>query len=257
MSVGSPPRSSYDRIAHLYDVDMARNMPFDDVGFYVGVSKSSGGRTLELGCGNGRILLELLARGIDAWGIDHSARMLEALRGKAAVRGLPLRVCQMDARALGLACGFDVVLCPYSLVTYMAASEDVARMLGESRRVLKPHGALVVDAFVPRPVTDTEEFRADYRREYDGGVLARSKRVRPIAPRINRIERRYEVLSVDGRVQERIDTAEDIQPFEPAQLVDALHDAGFVVESRWWNYSSPEPIDEAQFFTVVSRKDAR
>src|SRR5206468_3078186 len=58
---------SYERIAHWYDVDMARNMPFDDVAFYLGVSANKGGRVLELGCGNGRILLELLARGIDAF----------------------------------------------------------------------------------------------------------------------------------------------------------------------------------------------
>ena len=34
------------------------------------------GAVLGLGCGNGRVLLPLLARGIDAIGIDRSAGML-------------------------------------------------------------------------------------------------------------------------------------------------------------------------------------
>src|SRR5262245_60047753 len=68
--------SQYDRIAHLYDVDMARNMAFDDADFYTRVCAKVGGRVLEMGCGNGRILFALLRAGIDAVGIDGSANML-------------------------------------------------------------------------------------------------------------------------------------------------------------------------------------
>ena len=63
-------RASYDSIAHLYDTDMARNMPFDDVALYADVAQRAGGGVLEVGCGNGRILIELVARGIDAIGVD-------------------------------------------------------------------------------------------------------------------------------------------------------------------------------------------
>ena len=82
---------TYDRIAQWYDVDMARNMPFDDIGMYAGLAASAGGRVLELGCGNGRILLELMGSGIDAYGIDCSEAMLGRLREKATPRGLAPR----------------------------------------------------------------------------------------------------------------------------------------------------------------------
>jgi hypothetical protein len=42
------PAAAYDRIAHLYDVDMARNMPFDDVALYAQICCDEGGRALEL-----------------------------------------------------------------------------------------------------------------------------------------------------------------------------------------------------------------
>ena len=79
-------RPAYDRIAHLYDVDMAQNMPFDDGGFYARVCRAQGGRVLELGCGNGRILLGLIGAGIDATGVDGSAGMLRQLERKAAAQ---------------------------------------------------------------------------------------------------------------------------------------------------------------------------
>ncbi len=58
----------------FYDVDMARNMPFDGVGFSAGAGcAEANGLMLELGCGNGRILLPgYFVRGIDAMGVDAS-----------------------------------------------------------------------------------------------------------------------------------------------------------------------------------------
>ena len=42
------PRPVYDAIADLYDVDMARNMAFDDVTFYEEVCRTTPGPVLEL-----------------------------------------------------------------------------------------------------------------------------------------------------------------------------------------------------------------
>jgi len=119
---------TYDRIAQWYDVDMARNMRFDDVSFYADLCQREGGRVLELGCGNGRVLLELVCRNIDAVGIDTSRKMLQQLQHKAKARGLAPSACRMDARKLAFARSFDIVLCPYSLVTYMAQPDDLKRI---------------------------------------------------------------------------------------------------------------------------------
>src|SRR3954451_8643584 len=102
--------STYDRIARFYDVDMAQNMRFDDVAFYAHQCARANGRVLELGCGNGRILLPLLERGIDAVGIDAFAPMLAELRPKPAKPALPARVARSDAPHLPFAPGFAAVL---------------------------------------------------------------------------------------------------------------------------------------------------
>jgi SAM-dependent methyltransferase len=250
-----PPQ--YDRIAHLYDVDMGRNMRFDDVGFYRRVCAARDGGVLEVGCGNGRILLELQAAGVDAIGIDGSPRMLGELAVKAAARHLPLRACRMDARRLAFGASFDVVLCPYSLVTYMTAEGDAARLLAESARVLRPGGVVVVDAFVPRVVQHTEGFTRDYVRPWGAGSVVRSKRVTALSPAINRIERRYEVFGPEGESEEVIETCEDIRPFAPHALLRLLADCGFRARETWWNYASAAELPDAQFFTVVGAPGSR
>lgn len=244
---------NYDRIARFYDVDMARNMPFDDVGFYADLCARHGGPVLELGCGNGRILLELVARGIDAAGVDASAGMLRELRRKAAARGLPARVARMDAMRPALAGGFGVILCPYSLVTYFAGDGAAARVFGRMRELLRPEGWLVVDAFVPRPVAAQADFTLDYRRPCGEHTLARWKRVRPVDAATNRIERRYQLCAADGTVVEQVDVAETIRPHAPAALRDAVAAAGLVPAGEWWDYGHAPDAASAQFFTLAAR----
>ena len=254
MRDGLAPRASYDSIAHLYDVDMARNMSFDDVALYAQLSERAGGRVLELGCGNGRILLELLGRGIDAIGVDCSSRMLTGLLAKAAARGLEPHVCLMDARALAFAEAFALVLCPYSLITYMTGTDDAARMLTAIRGVLAPGAAVIIDAFIPRPTASAAGFSVDYRRDYHDAVLTRAKRVAAVAPEVNRIERRYELATVDGQLVERIETSENVRLFAPEDLLRLLDASGFAVEQLWWNYQAVDRPADAQFCTIGARK---
>lgn len=243
----------YDLIARFYDVDMARNMPFDDAGFYADLCAQHGGPVLELGCGNGRILLELLRRGLDAMGVDASAGMLDELRRKAAAQSLPARAVRMDVRSLALRPGFATILCPYSLITYMVADADVARLLAGARRLLAPGGTFVVDAFVPRQLVAQDDFAPDYARPFGTHTLARSKRVRALDAVTNRIERRYRLLGGDGAVVEQIDVAETIRPFTPDAVRRAVRAAGMVPVQEWWNYGAPTDPAHAQFYTLAAR----
>ena len=243
---------TYDRIAPFYDVDMARNMPFDDIGFYAGLCGERGGRVLELGCGSGRILLELWRRGIDAYGADASAGMLDELRRKAHAHRYPLRAARMDVRRLAFRAGFTTILCPYSLITYMVGADDAAALLAGVRPLLAPGGMFVVDAFVPRPLAASDDFRVDYTRAFGDGLLVRAKRVQAVDAATNRIERRYQVLDADGALREQVEVAETIRPFSPDALRAAIAAAGFLPGPGWWNYGAAAVAADAQFFTLAA-----
>jgi SAM-dependent methyltransferase len=253
----NPLSDNYDRIARFYDVDMARNMAFDDVGFYVGLCAQVKGPVLELGCGNGRILLELAQHGIDAIGVDGSAGMLEELRRKAVLRSLPVRALRMDVADLALRPGFAAILCPYSLITYITDDDEVARLLTRIRGLLAPGGMFVIDAFVPKPVVAQAEFREDYRRSFGAHTLRRSKRIQPLGAATNRIERRYQVLAEDGAVLEQVDVVEIIRPYSPEALRQAVAAAGFVPGQEWWDYGARPRPEDAQFFALSAYAGTR
>ncbi len=248
---------NYDRIARFYDIDMARNMAFDDVAFYRAQCMREPGPAVELGCGNGRILLELLAAGIDAYGVDASSGMLAHLARKAAARDLPVRAARMDIRQPGLRSGLGVVLLPYSLVTYLTADGDAARLLAALRALLRPGGRCVIEAFIPRRRAANDGFTLDYRRPFGDQVLARWKRITAVSAEVNRIERRYVVEDAGRRVLQSIDVVEDIRPRSPDALAALLQGAGFAGLEYWWDYGAAADATAAQFATLVASRPSR
>jgi SAM-dependent methyltransferase len=242
---------SYDAIAEVYATDMGASMPFDDVGFYRALCQQQGGAVLELGCGTGRILLPLLAAGLDATGVDRSLPMLARLRRDAAARGLVApRVAQMDLRALALRAPFATVLAPYSLVTYLTEAENLAQFLATARALLAPRGVLVLDAFVPRDVTAFDDFRLDYRRAHAGGTLERHKRIALRSDGCNTIERRYRVFAHDGELREEFTTRETIRPYGVATLRVAAAATGLHCRAEAFDYGASRDPASARFATL-------
>ena len=119
------------------------------------------------------------------------------------------------------------------------------------RGLLAPGGMFVVDAFVPKPVVAQAEFREDYRRPFGTHTLARSKRIQPLGPATNRIERRYQVLA---RGRDRARTGRRRRDHStlcrPAALRQAVAAAGFVPGQEWWDYGARPRPEQAQFFTL-------
>jgi SAM-dependent methyltransferase len=96
------------------------------------------GLVVDLGCGPGREVEQLAARGLAAVGVDLSAGML-----RLAARRAPGRVVGGDLRALPLRDGTcDGVWSSYALLHLSDA--DLAVALGEVRRVLRPGGTAVL-----------------------------------------------------------------------------------------------------------------
>ena len=241
---------SYDAIAEVYATDMGQSMAFDDIGWYRAFCAQRGGAVLELGCGTGRILLELLAAGVDASGADRSLPMLKRLRKDAAARGLDARVLQTDLRALALRGRFATILLPYSLITYLTDTRVATDVLAGLRPLLDAGGCVVIDAFVPQPVESFSDFRLDYRRAHGDGVLERRKRITANADGTNRIERWYRVLGESDELREEFRTDETIRPYAAAELRGLAETAGFVVQREVLDYGA-SISDRPRFATLV------
>lgn len=120
--------------------------------------------------------------------------------------------------------------------------------------MLRPGGAPVADAFVPRSGIADGVAHRDFRRAFARGELERTKRVTRQSDDINFIEREYRVTAEDGRVLETVTTAEWIRPFTPRALKRALAQAGFLISEETWDDGASRAANDAHFFAVVAEK---
>jgi SAM-dependent methyltransferase len=122
-------------------------------------------RIIDIGCGSGRDLHELLAQGYDAYGVDPCDEMLLSaldqypeLLGRVEKGGLP---------ELGIPFGgeFDGVLC--SAVLMHLPKEELFNAVFAIRRVLKENGRLLISVPEDRPGIDNDH-RDDKGRLFNG-----------------------------------------------------------------------------------------
>ncbi|MEI7950163.1 MAG: class I SAM-dependent methyltransferase [Gammaproteobacteria bacterium] len=235
-------RDSYDKIAAVYSTDMGLSMAFDDVGYYRRLCSERGGHTLELGCGTGRILLPLLQSGIDIAGVDESPGMLAQLRINAKALNLHPSISSGSLTSFSSP-PCHTVLAPYSVVTYLADTSQLADFFLAVRRVLTTDGMLVLDTFIPRPVSSYTEFRLDYRREHEGGILQREKRI-TVEAGCNRIERRYSLLELSGVATRTWTTVDVIRPWQVAELLPQATACGLTLVAQHGNFTGTVHADD-------------
>lgn len=143
-------RASYDGVAEAYDEvfdDIA--VRHDEVRWLEQRLRALGGRprVLDLGCGNGALLQRLAPRLGGALGVDASAAMVERARQRCA--GLPhVHIERVQGpRIPADDDSFDVAI---SMLSFRYLDWDPLML--ELRRVLRPHGRLLVIDMVDKPV---------------------------------------------------------------------------------------------------------
>jgi ubiquinone/menaquinone biosynthesis C-methylase UbiE len=158
---------AYDRRRWVYSKTIAVvELPYHQRALEL-AAVQPGERVLEVAVGPGLTLLELARRvgpGTSVHGVELSAGMLAMTRARLAKAGVPepdLR--QADARQLPFAdAQFDVVYNAYMLDLIPEA--DMAAILAEFRRVLKPGGRLVLLNMSKADATASDARERWYRR---------------------------------------------------------------------------------------------
>ena len=141
--------SPYDAIARIYDPWSVSVT--EDVSFYVGEARRTGGPVVELGVGTGRIAVPTAAEGIRVIGIDSSPGMLEVCRERAELAGvadlLDLRLGELEAPPVEERVG--LVTCPFRSFLHLLDDGTRLQALRAARDLLVPGGRLVFDVFAP------------------------------------------------------------------------------------------------------------
>jgi SAM-dependent methyltransferase len=166
------------------------------------------GAVLDLGCGTGRVALDLAERGHELTGVDSEPRFVEELRRRARARDLSITAVLGDARELRLEHSFALVLAPMQLLQIVGGAAGRLAVLRGVRRYLPPGGrfaaaitppaaSLAVEDEVP-PLPDV--------LERDGWVLSSY----PLEVRFEdsgvAVERLRQLVSPAGELSEELNT---------------------------------------------------
>ena len=194
------------------------------VQLYLQMMPPESGSVLDLACGAGRHLRELLAAGVSSVGLDLSISMLERAREESPksqlVRGDMRQLPFADQHFAGLTSFF-------TSFGYFATPDEDRLVAEEMRRVLRPGGSFMLDFFnadrvrrelVPRESSRIRGYEVSITREIKDDTV-----VKTITLNADEGEdaRRYE---------------ERVRLYSPDQLEQLLQDAGLETRHLFGDY---------------------
>ena len=181
-----------------------------DLDLWRELAGTADGGILDLGCGTGRVALDLAARGHDGAGLDSDPELIAALRVRARERGLRVEAVPGDARSFELGRSFALVISPMQVIQLLGGADGRAAMLEAVRRHLQPGGvfaAALANPFDGWSETESLPPLPDIREE-NGWVYSST----PIGVRRGGagfvIDRRRLAVSPTGELSEEMSTIE-------------------------------------------------
>jgi SAM-dependent methyltransferase len=211
MSSNSGGYELHDFVAEYYDASYNRRVS-KDVSFFIDYSKKANGKTLELGCGTGRVLIPTAAAGCEITGLDLSAFMLAKCREKLAKQpeAVQKRAKLIQGNMTDCKTGekYALVTLPFRPFQHLITVAEQKACLACIHHHLKPQGRLIIDVFNPNPARLIPDSKSEEEIEDlpetplpDGRTVRRAGRMAGFHrdKQYNDIELIYYVTHPDGK----------------------------------------------------------
>ena len=167
-----------------------------------------GAPVLDVGCGTGRVALDLARHGHEVVAVDADPDLVRVLAERARQRSLPVRALSADARSLALGTRHPLAILPMQVVQLLGGNRGRSAMLEALTRHLEPGGLLAIalaDPFADVLPEDSRPPLPDVR-EQDGWVLSST----PVGVREEgrsvAIDRHRQAVSPAGALSEEMAT---------------------------------------------------
>jgi len=185
----------------------------------------SPGRILDLGCGDGRYLQALVARGQAPLGLDLSDPLLRSARERL----LETDLVRADMRRLPLRpCSFSHVLMMFTTFGYFAEEENL-RLLRNVAGLLVEGGCLVLDLINPAVLRRT--LVAHSKKALEGRLVTERRWIDETGPFVCKETR----VASSGTEAERV-YEERVRLYEPEELDALFSSSGLRIGTRFGDY---------------------
>ena len=163
----------YDLLAPFYDAINA-DIDYSSWADFIEkiIAREYSGRpelVLDLGCGTGKMTLELASRGYDMTGVDYSDDMLDVARASAEEKGHDVLWLSQDMREFELYGTVDVTVSCLDCINHLTRPADVEKTFSLVHNYLIPDGLFIFDINGKYKFENIYSDRS-YVMEEDGGV---------------------------------------------------------------------------------------
>ena len=241
----------YKNTASFYDLDQRDNL-IVDIPFYLEYAQKQNGNILELGCGTGRVSIELAKSGYFVTGLDLSEAMLEIYKNK--IKMLPKNIQENINLIIGNMANFDIdkkyslIIAPFRAFQALTDDNNINNCLKCIKNHLDINGIFIINVFRPYKILDENwcfEPRIQWEREdKENGIYVVKKdsgekidvKEQIIYPKFI-----YEITDENGNKEEHIEHLE-LKYYYHEQLKKILINNGFKIleEYGWYDKSGIE-----------------
>jgi SAM-dependent methyltransferase len=194
------------------------------------LARHRGGPVLDVGCGTGRVALDLAAAGHEVVGLDADQPLVTTLNVRAAKAGVPASALRADARSFTLKRRFPLAIVPMQVAQLLGGPPGRATMLATLARHMEPGGLIALAVADPFEAVEPGDSRPPLPDvlEIDGWVLSST----PVAVRDEgdavAIDRIRQAVSPGGDLTEELSSI-TLDDCAPATLEDEGRAAGLTV----------------------------
>jgi SAM-dependent methyltransferase len=257
-------KNRYINTADLYDLDQRDNLVVD-IPFYIEYAKKQKGIILELGCGTGRVSIELAKAGFYVTGLDLSEKMLEMYKNKLIElpNNIKNKIDIVKGNMANFALGkkYSLIIAPFRAFQALTEETDIKNCLNLIIKHLDANGIFIINVFRPYKTLDeiwcTGEAIQWERDNPKKGVRVIKKDVREKIDTIKQIiypKFVYEVIDKDGNIEKYTEELE-LKYYYYEQLKKILLENGFEIIEKFGWYDKTE-IENGRELIMVCKKGA-
>lgn len=209
------------------------------------------GTVLDLACGSGNLLLEMMKRGVDVIGVDGSPEMLSKAEKKSMQAGkCPLLLCQ-DMRGLDLYGTVDGAVCAMDSLNHICKTRELAEIFRRLFLFIEPEGIFVFDVntlYKHRRVLGDNAFVFDKPDLY---CVWQNKLLR----RTNEVDMRLDFFVREREIYRRFTDRVRERAYSVSTLRHLLSEAGFETLAVYDDLSFLPPKDTSERLVFVARRE--